>query len=246
MELFDEAVAEVTLPGGRRLLLRLNPDTRRRDRQRRADQLSKVRSRIERRNEQVRTRPRAQAAVSLKDAQSLLAMYRLDRYVTARLHGREVVLEEDPVKRADVELLDGCYVLDTDAPVESMNKQTAHDRYMSLAQVERDFRTMKSGLLEIRPIFLRKANRTRAHAFVTMLGLKLARALESRVRDIGLTCQDALDRLAGIRLVTFADASLGLWRLPAKFAPPQREILDRLPALPAPMLSLTAKRAKKA
>jgi hypothetical protein len=245
MELFDEAVAEVTLPGGRRLLLRLNPDTRARDRQRRADQLAKVRRRAQRRNEWVRERPRAKAAVSLQDAQALLAAYRLDRYVTARLEGREVVLEEDPVRRADVELLDGCYVLDTNVPAESMDKQTGHDRYMSLARVERDFRVMKTGLLEIRPIFLRKANRTRAHAFVTMLGLKLVRALESKVKDLGLTCQDALDRLAGIRLVTFADPALGLWRLPTRYAPPQREILDRLPPLPAPLLSLKSKRPKR-
>lgn len=246
MELFDEQVAEVSLPGDRRLVLRLNPDTRARDRQRRADQLARVRGRLERRNDWVSEHPRARDAVSLRLGEALLTTYRLDRYVTARLEGRRVVLEEDPAKRADVELLDGCYVLDTNASIEVMSTQTAHDRYMSLAQVERDFRTMKTGLLEIRPIFLRKASRTRAHAFVTMLALKLARALEAKVKDIGLTCQDALDRLAGIRLVTFADPALGLWRLPARYATPQREVLDRLPPLPAPLLSRKAASAKPA
>ena len=37
---------------------------------------------------------------------------------------------------------------------------------------------MKTGLLEIRPIFVRKADRTRGHALVTMLALKIVRDLE--------------------------------------------------------------------
>ena len=62
---------------------------------------------------------------------------------------------------------------------------------LDLTQVERDFRTLKTGLLELRPIFLRKAARTRGHAFVTMLALKLARELEGRVAPLGLTVEDA-------------------------------------------------------
>jgi hypothetical protein len=108
---------------------------------------------------------------------------------------------------------------------------------MDLTKVERDFRSVKTGMLEIRPIFLRKATRTRGHALVTMLALKVLRALEARLVGLDLTAQDALDRLAGVRLVTFADPALGLWRLPVRYAEPQQEVLNRLPPLPAPMLS---------
>lgn len=241
--LFEDQVAEVTTSDGRRLLLRMNPETRARDRQRRADQLARVQAKVTARNDSVREHPRASPAASLRQAQALLEAYRLDRFAEAQLAGREVVIVEDAAKRAEVELLDGCYVLETDVPAATMDRQTAHARYMDLTRVERDFRTMKSGLLEIRPLFLRKAGRTRAHAFVTMLALKLTRALEARLADTDLTAQDALDRLAGVRLVTFVDPSLGLWHLPARHAPPQSEILDRLPTIAAPSLSRSRSRA---
>ncbi|HYO58447.1 hypothetical protein [Archangium sp.] len=78
------------------------------------------------------------------------------------------------------------------------------DRYGDLQKVERDFRTLKTGLQEIRPLFLRKAGRTRGHELVAMLALKLTRELERRVQPLGLTVKVALERLAGVRLVTLA------------------------------------------
>lgn len=236
LDLFDEAPAEVEYER-RRFIVRLNPDTRKRDRQRRADQLKKVERKIAERNAKVLASPKAQEGVSLKNAAEWLAMYRLDRFVTPKLRGREVVLEVDLERQNDVEMLDGCYALETDVPKETMDAATAHARYMDLTKVERDFRTMKTAFLEVRPVFLRKAERTRAHAFVTMLALKLTRELERRVKPIEITAQDALDRLGGVRLVTFADPELGLWHLPKRYAKAQREVLDVLPPLPAPQLS---------
>lgn len=241
--LFEENVAEVTTSDHRRLVLRMNPETRARDRQRRADQLERVRSKVAQRNTRVREHPRSDPAVSLRHAEELLRTYRLDRFCDARLRDREVEIVVDHARRDDVELLDGCYVLETDVPAERMDAGNVHARYMDLAKVERDFRTMKTGLLELRPIHLRKATRTRGHAFVTMIALRLARAIEARLRGTGLSVQDALDRLTGVRLVTVADPSLGLWRLPTRHAPAQREILDHLPPLPVPALSRTRSRA---
>ncbi len=109
---------------------------------------------------------------------------------------------------------------------------------MNLIEVERDFRTMKTGLLEIRPIFLRKAERTEGHALVTMLALKLVRALDRRVAQLGLTVEDAVARLNSVRLVGLGERQLALWRLPDSYAAAQQEILAALPALPAPKLSL--------
>ena len=128
--------------------------------------------------------------------------------------------------------------METDLPVESATTQTVHDRYMDLTKVERDFRTLKTGLLEIRPVFLRKANRTRGHALVSMLALKVARELDRRVAPLGLTVDDALERLNGVRLVCLGEPEHNLWRLADTYAAAQQEVLDALPKLPAPMLSL--------
>ena len=237
LDLFDEEVAEV-VAGERRYILRRNPAMMARTRSRRADQLARVQAKVDARNEQVVASRRADPAVSLRFANKWLKTYKLHKYVRAELQGQVVHLIVDQEAKAELESLDGCYVVTTDVPVEHASAQEIWDRYGDLQKVERDFRTMKTSGLELRPIFLRKANRTRAHAFVTMLALKIIRELERRIAPLGLTWKDALDRLQAVRLVTLADPALALWRLPTKWAPEQREVLDVLPRLPPPRLSL--------
>ena len=236
LDLFEETPIEVEFEG-RRLILRLNPDTRDRHRQRRGDQLAKVRKKIDARNAKVLESERADPAASLRHAEGWIKAYGLGSFVTARLDGRSVVLDIDEEKRTEVELLDGCYVLETNAPRETMDAAEAHARYMDLTKVERDFRTMKTGLLEIRPIFVRKAGRTRGHALVTMLALKIVRELERLLRPSAIPVDTALQRLAGVRLVSVGDPKLRLWHLPTHFELAQREVLDLLPALPPPLVS---------
>ena len=113
-----------------------------------------------------------------------------------------------------------------------------HDRYLDLTQVERDFRTLKTGLLELRPIFLRKEGRTRGHALVCLLALKLARELDRRMAPLGLTVEDGLERLKAVRLVRLGNSEVELWRLPTSYPRAQSEILEALPKLKPPMLSL--------
>jgi len=235
--LFDERVTEVA-GDNRRYILRRNPAMTERARSRRADQLKRVQSKVDARNVVVAASKRANPDVSLRDANKWLKTYKLHTYVTAELHDRIVHLVVDESARTQVECLDGCYVVATDVAAEDVDTQTVWDRYGDLQRVERDFRTMKTTFLELRPIYLRKANRTRAHAFVTMLALKIARELERRVAPLGLTGEDALDRLNGVRLVTLADPDLGLWRLPRRHLPIHQEVLDVLPPLPPPRLSL--------
>ncbi len=79
---------------------------------------------------------------------------------------------------------------------------------MALQKVERDFRTMKTGLLEIRPLFVRKESRTRGHVFCCLLALKLQRELERRLAAVfGTTAQDPM-------AVTVSDAMAALGRPP--------------------------------
>ena len=93
--------------------------------------------------------------------------------------------------------LDGCYVVESDLPKELASTQQVHDRYLDLTKVERDFRTLKTGLLELRPIFSRKEARTRGHALVCLLALELARELDRRLAPLGLTVEDGLERWSG-------------------------------------------------
>ncbi len=193
---------------------------------------------IEKRNEEVKQKKRCDAQSSLRRAQALLATYRLTGGVSVGLEGRAVVWREDEAARAAEAQLDGCYVVESDLPVEVATTQQVHDHYVSLTAVERGFRTLKTGLLEVRPVFLRKASRTRRHALVSLFALKLARELDRRVAPLGLTVEEALDRLKGVRLVRLGEPGLGLWRLPEHYLAAQREVLETLPKLPSQGLSL--------
>ena len=235
--LFDEQVAEVVAEDGRRYVLRRNPKMTDRIRSKRTDQLAKVQAKVDRRNAYMDEKPAARIATSEKYAAGWLKSYKLEKRVSVRADGRHVRLETDPAAWDAGDELDGCYVVLSDVPAASASAQTLWDRYGDLQKVERDFRTLKTGLLQIRPIFLRKAVRTRAHALVAMLALKLARAVERRVAPLGLTVVDVLDRLAAVRLVSLADPALGLWRLPDRYHEPVQRVLNVMPALPAPMLS---------
>jgi transposase len=237
LELFDEQPAEVEC-NGKRYVLRCNPQTRARERARRADQWACVQAKIAARNREVEQKPRADPRTSLKQAQAWLTQYRLHRWVKLELVGREVAWTEDEAARQQQAQLDGCYVIESDLPKAAASTQQVHDRYLALTQVERDFRTLKTGLLELRPIFLRKAGRTRGHALVCLLALKLARELDRRLAPLGLTVEDGLERLQAVRLVRLGNSELELWRLPTSYPPAQAEVLAALPKLKPPMLSL--------
>jgi hypothetical protein len=237
MELFEDKPAEVEV-GGKRYVLRRNPQTQAREGARRTDQWQRVQQWIGQRNAAVKQKQRCDPQSSLRQAQALLAKYRLKGWVSVGLEGRAVAWQEDqPAREAEAQL-DGCYVVESDVPVGAATTQQVHDRYVDLTVVERDFRTLKTGLLEMRPVFLRKADRTRGHALASLLALKLARELDRRVAPLGLTVEDAVDRLKGVRLVRWGEPGLGLWRLPEHYLAAQREVLEALPKLPSPVLSL--------
>ena len=237
MDLFEEKPAEVQVKG-KRYVLRRNPQSRDREGARREDKWRTVQSRIQARNEEVEKSTKMKEQNSLSQARKLITKYRLNQWVSVRLEGRKVVWSEDGAAREQEEQMDGCYVVESDLPESVATTQQVHDRYLDLTKVERDFRTLKTGLLKMRPIFVRKEERTRGHAVVAMLALKLARKIDQRVAPLGITVEDAMERLKGVNLVCLGDRELGLWRLADSYPEAQREVLDVFPKIPAPLLSL--------
>lgn len=70
--------------------------------------------------------------------------------------------------------LDGIYVIRTSVAPQSMSAAEIVAAYKSLAQVEADFRSLKTVLLELRPIHHRLEHRVRAHALICMLACYVA------------------------------------------------------------------------
>ena len=235
--LFEDQPAEVKV-GNQRHVLRCNPHTQARERARRADQWARVRQWLAARNKVVEKKPRCDAASSLRGAQRRGQKDRLGGWVSVRWAGRQVVWTAAAAARAKAAQLDGCYVVGSDLPAAAAATPAVPDRHLDLTRVARDFRTLKPGRLEIRPVFLRQADRPRGHALVSLLALKLARALARRAAPLGLTVDAAVERRKGVRLVCLGATDLGLWRLADRYPAAQTEVLGALPKLAAPLLSL--------
>jgi transposase len=204
--LFDEAVGEVEADG-RRYILRRNPVVAERERRRAEDKLARLTVRVAARNRLVEGSQRARPEAGQRQIGQWIERYRLERWVSVRLEGRRLVLEVDEEAREEALALAGCYVLETDVCRELLAAGEVDRCYRGLAVVERAIRRLKTGGLEIRPVYLRRADRTQGHALVCLLGLKLQLALEGRLRAaFGTTDTDA-------HTVTLDDALTALGRL---------------------------------
>lgn len=64
--------------------------------------------------------------------------------------------------------------------------------------VEWAFRTSKTIELELRPIHVRLATRTRGHVLVVMLAYRIVKELAERWRHLNVTVQEGLNELASL------------------------------------------------
>jgi len=235
-DLFDSEICEVE-HGNKRLILRRNDQTRDREALRRKDKLATLQEKIAARNTFVGGHPGAKAETGLNQLQRWVKNYKLATFVTLSLdENRNISCVIDDEIMQNAALLDGCYSLETDLTKEQMQAATVHERYGDLQKVERNFRTMKTGLLEVRPIFLRNKERTKAHVFVAMLSLKIARAFESMLHQTfgtvetgtdGLTIDDALAALSRLTYLHYESNGVPFTRLPRPDAI-QSQILSAL------------------
>jgi Transposase DDE domain len=69
--------------------------------------------------------------------------------------------------------LDGIYVLRTSVPADELDPAAVVDNYKNLAHVERDFRSIKTDDLDLRPIHHRLDERVKAHVLICLLACYL-------------------------------------------------------------------------
>ncbi|MDA2931470.1 IS1634 family transposase, partial [Acidobacteria bacterium AH-259-O06] len=225
MGLFEERICEVEADG-LRYILRKNEAQARKIHHRLEDKLGKLRSQVTARNEKVAQSSRCQPEAGLRQMQEWVKGHKLSSFVSLRLEDRMLHIEIDEVAQEQATLLAGCYVIETDVAKQLLDAQTAHDCYKDLAHLEQDWRTLKTGLLAIRPVFVRKESRTRGHVFVCMLALKISREIQKRLAAAFGTTET--DRYA----VTLEDAFSALNRLCLLHYPVPGQANLYIPVLP--------------
>ena len=189
------------------------------------------------RKAQVAASPRGHPAAGLGQVHAWIKRHKLTTVVAVRLDGRCLTVDSDAAAPEHAMQLAGWYVLETDVSPALRDTHTAHDRSKDLAHVAHDVRTMKTGLLDVRPIFVRQARRTRGPVFVCLLALQRSRELQRRLAAVlgttqdaphGVTVPDAFAALHRLCLLTSPlDETHSVTRLPRPDAP-QTRILQAL------------------
>ena len=227
LDLFDEKVTEVK-DGDIRYILRRNPVRVKEIADNRQDKYRSLLEKVKRSNDYLRDHKKASVNIQLRDLKAFAEKLRITSWVDFAVGDRTINLTQDEARLEAVSRLDGCYVIKTDLTVKQCNAQTAHDRYKDLSQVENAFQTMKTGLLEVRPIYVRNANRTRGHVFITSLSYMIIheiRRLLPELKDIPV--KEIIYDLTAINLVELEDRGECFYRVPTPNNATQA-LLDKL------------------
>ena len=87
---------------------------------------------------------------------------------------------------------------------------------------------MKTGLLQVRPVYVRKAKRTRGHVFITSLAYMIIHEIRHLLPEAkNIPVKEIIDALTAINLVELEDRNERFYRVPT----PTREtqaLLDQL------------------
>ncbi len=204
MGLLDQEVAEVLADEGIRYVLRRNPVRAQEVRDTRHAKLATLQAHVAKQNQYLTDHPRANAQGALQKLVARADKLRIADWVELTVVERTLTLTVQEDAQTEAAKLDGCYVLKTDLTPAQAPKEMVHDRYKDLASVEYAFRTCKTGHLEVRPIFLRLAERTRAHAFVVMLAYQIIQYLASCWSPFDCTVEEGLHALTTLCLVEVA------------------------------------------
>jgi hypothetical protein len=201
MDLFDQEVAEVLTEEGIRYVLRRNPVRAQEVRDTRQAKLATLQAQVAKYNRYLTDHPRAKPQGAWQKLVARATTLRIADWVELTVVERAITLTVLEDAQTEAAKLDGCYVLKTDLTPAQAPKEMVHDRYKDLASVEHAFRTCKTAHLEVRPLFLRREARTRAHAFVVMLAYQIIHYLASCWSALDVTVAEGLHALSTLCLV---------------------------------------------
>jgi len=197
MEMFGEQVHEVQQKGVR-YILRRNPHRVKEIATTRLQKRQSIEQLVQHENVYLKEHSRAHVSKAAERVQAKIKRLRIQSWlsVIAEPESRTLSLATDEAILEQQSLLDGCYVIKSDLPQDAADKQLIHDRYKELSEVERAFRTCKTGHLELRPIYVQTEPSTRGHVLVVMLAYLVVRELQRGWRAFDVTVQEGLAQLS--------------------------------------------------
>ena len=196
LDLFDQELVEVNeTEENVRYVLRRNPTRATEIAATRVSKWQKLERLVNEKNNYLAQHPKARVETAVHKIQQKAAQLKIAAWATIALQDRLITITSNEEIKQRAAELDGCYVIKTDLPAETISKEIIHERYKDLALVEQAFRSSKTAHLELRPIYVRNAARTRGHVFVVMLAYRLIKELRKRWQLLEATVEEGLTAL---------------------------------------------------
>jgi transposase len=237
LQLFENEIIEVQGEDDVRYILRKNKYRAEEMANNRQERIERVKGFIKSKNQYLQEHPKASVEVAQRKIEEKLSQLKLKKIITIEKKGRKFNVNIDESKKEKQAELDGCYVVKTEVPKEKLSTQIAHDRYKDLGLVEYAFRTMKTTIEELRPIYVRKEDRTRGHVFIVMLAYMVTKYISDKIQHLEYTRKFAIESLDKIQYIEYVFKENIIKIKPSKLPQHTYQILEAL--------ELTEKVAKK-
>jgi Transposase DDE domain len=176
MSLFDQQdLAQITHPDypGERLIACRNPALAAERTRKRNELLAATEADLAAIAERV-ARGTLQGAGRIGEAVGrIIAKYKVGKHFDRTITDTTLTYQRNQASIAAQAALDGIYVLRTCVPTSDLTAAGVVESYKNLAHVERDFRSIKTDDLDLRPIHHRLTDRVKAHVLICMLACYL-------------------------------------------------------------------------
>jgi hypothetical protein len=120
--------------------------------------------------------------------------YKMAKHLRITITDTTLTVTRDGVRITAEAGLDGIYVLRTSMPATDLDTAAVIGAYKNLSRVERDFRSIKTDDLDLRPIHHRLEDRVRAHVLICMLAAYLTWHLRKTLAPLTYTDENPPDR----------------------------------------------------
>ena len=217
LSLFDENVKEVETED-KRYIFRCNPIRKEEMHNTRNAKIKSVKALLNKKNKYLAEHTRAKPEIAIRDLSVYAKKLKIDKLITINHTNRTIEIKQDEKAIENVSQFDGCYCIATNLTQDEAQKDTIHNRYKDLSLVESAFRTMKQTHLEIRPVFLRREDRTRGHVFITALSFMIQRKLSEYWKDLKIPVTEGLKSLTILTtsIIKFAKGEIHTFNQPNK------------------------------
>lgn len=232
MSLFDVNISEIyDAENKTRYILRRNPLRALEIQTSRKDKTDAINRKITISNEYLKLHKKATILVQKNKIEDYIEKLKLQMAVKIEESSNNhralsIIIDND--KLEELGKLDGCYAVKTNLPFDVLSKEVIHSRYKDLAKVEQAFKIDKSEL-EIRPIYLRKKEKTIAHLEICMLAYLLQRKLKQAWKEFDIKTSEGIETLKEISAKLIENKATGTKQIMINRPNPEcKELLQKL------------------